>query len=75
MSQENEKIVIYSPDKLTIHPNIEYFESWKAAYKAFNKWKAQYKEQGYYSSNGRKIPLKDLKDRCFFRYADSPPLL
>lgn len=73
--EETEKIVIFSPDKITIHPTVEYFESWKAAYKAFNDWKKQYTKQGYYSSNNGRIALKDLKESCYFRYLDSPPLI
>lgn len=54
---------VLSPDGFSIHPTDTY-TSKKAAFIAFDEWKKRYEQQGYYSSNNGRIPLKDLADYC-----------
>ena len=56
---------VISPDGFSIHFSDTY-KSMEDAKKAFEVWKKRYEGQGYYSSNGGRIPLNELKDHCRF---------
>lgn len=58
------KYEVISPDGFPIDFEIRYYDSFKEAEEAFEKWKERYSRQGYYSSNGGRIPLEDLKSHC-----------
>lgn len=58
-----EEFDVISPDGIPIHPTDTY-PSRAAAKTAFTQWKKRYEKQGYYSSNGRQIPLDELEAYC-----------
>lgn len=59
-------IQVLSPDGFTIEREPSEYPTMKEANKAFNNWKKRYEQQGYYSSNGGRIPLNELKEHCQF---------
>jgi hypothetical protein len=64
---KNYKYIVLSPDGITIEFNHSYYTSKKKAIDAFNKWKERYQQQGYYSTNGMRIPLDELENYCTFK--------
>ena len=60
---DNLKFDVLSPDGFAIHHSDTY-KSPEAAYKAIELWAKNYERQGYYSSCGGRIDLRDLKDYC-----------
>jgi hypothetical protein len=64
---KNYKYIVLSPDGITIDFNHSYYTSKKKAIEAFNKWKERYVIQGYYSTNGMRIPLDVLHEYCTFK--------
>jgi hypothetical protein len=62
----NYKYIVLSPDGITIEYDRPYYTSMKKAEQAFEIWKKRYEFQGYYSTNGKRISLEDLKDYCSF---------
>jgi hypothetical protein len=61
------KYIVLSPDGFTIEFTRSYYTSKKKAIEAFNKWKERFVIQGYYSTNGIRIPLDELEQYCTFK--------
>jgi hypothetical protein len=57
------KYDVISPDGISIARD-ERWDNVNDAQKALTKWMERYEAQGYYSSNGEKIPLNELESRC-----------
>lgn len=57
------KYDVLSPDGIALHVSNTY-STISAAIKKFNTWKKRFEIQGYYSSNGGRIPLADLAKHC-----------
>ena len=64
------KWTILSPDGFTIEFGVPHYTSSKKMMESFEKWKQRYEGQGYYSSNGRRIPLDELFEHCFVSCLD-----
>ena len=54
---------ILSPDGIAMFRE-RIFNSPEAAEKGFEEWKKSFEHQGYYSSNGGRIPLEKLRSHC-----------
>lgn len=63
---KNNKYIVLSPDGITIEFDRPHYTSMEKAEQAFENWKKRYEFQGYYSTNGYRIPLNDLKQHCKF---------
>ncbi len=60
---KKQKFDLLSPDGFAISFDAVY-NSKKEAEKAFTEWAKRYEVQGYYSSNGGRIPLDELRSHC-----------
>lgn len=65
--KKKEKIMVLSPDGITIEFDKWYYPSMERAKESFEKWKMRYEIQGYYSSNNGRIPLNELENYCTFK--------
>jgi hypothetical protein len=65
--KKKEKIMVLSPDGITIEFDKMYYPSMEKAKESFEKWKTRYEIQGYYSSNNGRIPLNELENYCTFK--------
>lgn len=66
-TKKKNRIVYYdvlSPDGFSIRFDEPPFKIEEEIDECFEKWKDRYALQGYYSSNGGRIPLDTLKDYC-----------
>lgn len=63
---KSQKIMVLSPDGITIDFNKNSYKDMATAEKAFDLWANRYEAQGYYSSVRGRIALSDLKDCCKF---------
>lgn len=59
----NIQYTVLSPDGFDIRFD-SVWDSKEDAQKALTIWMERYEAQGYYSSNGEKIPLDELESRC-----------
>jgi hypothetical protein len=63
MANSKKKYDVISPDGFSISFSDTY-GSIKKAKEAFENWKKRFEAQGYYSSNGGRIPLDELEEHC-----------
>lgn len=61
--QQMEEYEVLSPDGFDIRFNNTWLGR-EAAREALLKWIERYEAQGYYSSNGERIPLNEIESRC-----------
>jgi len=61
--EKEKKYLIYSPDGFCIDREHKPLKESEIE-PTFNEWKKRFEHQGYYSSNGGRIPLEDLADEC-----------
>jgi hypothetical protein len=57
------KYDVISPDGFSISFD-QFWDSPEEALVAQKEWAKRYEQQGYYSSNGGRIPLAELEDHC-----------
>lgn len=63
-----ERVMVLSPDGITIEFNKPTYLNMAAATKAYNRWAKRYEFQGYYSSSRHgRIPLNLLREHCTFK--------
>ena len=55
---------VLSPDGFTIDREIDTYPSKEKAEDALTEWIKRYEKQGYYSTNGKRIPLNEIRNYC-----------
>ena len=63
MAKKKKRYDVISPDGFSIH-FCDTYNSIEEAEEAFEEWKKRFEKQGYYSSNGGRIPLNELENYC-----------